>query len=83
MTLSNSLTPLPKPAHKPVKLYLTSHIARPANRLVFTSLAGLTTLAAILAAVGASAAAEPTKAPRCSVVYINGDAIISCPKGTR
>lgn len=39
----------------------------------------------LLCLIGAAAAVPtaPSKSPRCSVVYINGDAVISCPKGSR
>lgn len=42
----------------------------------------LATLFAVCFYTGAAFAAESPKPARCSFLYINGDLVVSCPRGT-
>lgn len=59
------------------------HTLKPSFRPFARDLAAIVAVAALLVSkwCGAAESSEPAPKPRCSVVYINGDAVISCPKG--
>ena len=62
-----------------------AHVAprkRSSDGAIATLVALLLLALALLGATTASAAEPPSK-PRCSFVYINGDAVISCPRVAR